>query len=200
MATTKKTTKKTTSTAATKKVAVNAAEEPQSTMSEVNKADDTLQKQLEKRKYVSGDYIPCRSVRSGHMQHLAKKSGMIYEWSDFGDVCEVEYGDLLALKASKSKFMYEPWFIIEDDQLAEDWKLSEIYSYFEGSDDAEDFLLKGAVEVRRKLMTAPQGYKDLIVDTAGRMIRSGMLDSIATIQAIDDVMHTQLNMLIGGRP
>lgn len=165
MATTKKTTKKTTSTAATKKVAVNAAEEPQSTMSEVNKADDTLQKQLEKRKYVSGDYIPCRSVRSGHMQHLAKKSGMIYEWSDFGDVCEVEYGDLLALKASKSKFMYEPWFIIEDDQLAEDWKLSEIYSYFEGSDDAEDFLLKGAVEVRRKLMTAPQGYKDLIVDT-----------------------------------
>lgn len=125
---------------------------------------------------------------------------MIYEWSDFGDVCEVEYGDLLALKASKSKFMYEPWFIIEDDQLAEDWKLSEIYSYFEGSDDAEDFLLKGAVEVRRKLMTAPQGYKDLIVDTAGRMIRSGMLDSIATIQAIDDVMHTQLNMLIGGRP
>lgn len=73
MATTKKTTKKTTSTAATKKVAVNAAEEPQSTMSEVNKADDTLQKQLEKRKYVSGDYIPCRSVRSGHMQHLAKE-------------------------------------------------------------------------------------------------------------------------------
>lgn len=203
MATTKKTTKKEPATAAKK--APKKKEMPEAVkpvVAEIEAIEAEVAPVAEpvvKKKFAPGDYIPCRSVRSGHMQHISRKSGMSYEWADFGDICDVEYGDLLALKAGKSKFMYEPWFIIEDDQLVEDWKLADLYSMFTKFEDAEDFLLQGAVQVRRDLMTAPQGYKDLIVDTAGRMIRSGMLDSIATIQVIDDVMHTQLGLLIGGR-
>ncbi|MEY8365742.1 hypothetical protein AALA22_08880 [Anaerovoracaceae bacterium 41-7] len=151
-----------------------------------------------KRKFETDDYIPCRSVRSGQMQYISRKSGMAYEWSDFGDVCDVAYGDLLALKAAKSKFLYEPWFIIENEQLVNEWKLSDIYKYFDEFDDAEDFILQGAAKVRNGLKNAPRGYKDLILDTAGHMLRAGRLDSFATIKAIDDVMNTQLLMLVKG--
>ena len=152
----------------------------------------------EKRVYQSSDLISCKSVRYGTLQHVSKKSGNMYEWSDYGDIVEVEYGDLMALKARKSKFIFAPWFIILDGQLAEEWKLTDIYSYFEDFDDIEEFLQSGAMTIRRKLPNAPQGYKDLVTYTAGNMLRNGTLDSIATIKAVDEILHKNLQMLIGG--
>lgn len=154
---------------------------------------------VEKRVYQATDMIPCKSVRYGTLMHVSKKSGDIYEWADYGDVVDVSYGDLLALKSSKSKFLFAPWFLILDEQLVEDWKLTDIYTYYEDFEDVEEFLQAGAVTLRRRLPNAPQGYKDLIVHTAGEMLRRGTLDSIATIKAIDDVLGKNLADMLGGR-
>lgn len=175
-----------------------------------NKTSSTSKKNTEKseikevvvkaepKKYGMSDYITCKSVRYGKLSYIAKKSGMLYEWSDFGDICEVEYGDLLALKASKSVFLYEPWFIILDDELAKQWNLTSLYSYFEELEEAEEFISTvSASELRKRLMSAPKGYKDIILYTAGRMVREHRLDSISTIRAIDDVMHTKLASMVG---
>ena len=151
-----------------------------------------------KRTYVAGDMIPCKSVRYGMLQHVSRKSGDSYVWEDYGDVVDVSYGDLLALKSGKSKFLYAPWFIVLDDQLAEEWKLTELYTYFKEFEDVEDFLQSGAITLRRQLPNAPQGYKDLIVHKAGEMIRNGSLDSIGTVKAIDDVLNKSLSEMIGG--
>ena len=159
---------------------------------------ETTAKVVERINYQTTDLIPCKSVRYGTLQHVSKKSGNLYEWSDYGDIVDVEYGDLMALKARKSKFIFAPWFIILDDQLAEDWKLTDIYSYFEDFDDVEEFLQSGSVTIRKKLPNAPQGYKDLVTYTAGNMLRNGSLDSIATIKAVDEILHKNLQMLIGG--
>lgn len=151
-----------------------------------------------KRAYVANDMIPCKSVRYGLLQHVSRKSGDSYVWEDYGDIVDVAYGDLLALKSGKSKFLYAPWFIVLDDQLAEEWKLKELYTYFEEFEDVEDFLQSGAITLRRQLPNAPQGYKDLIVHKAGEMIRNGSLDSIGTVKAIDDVLNKSLSEMIGG--
>lgn len=153
----------------------------------------------EKRVFKATDMIECKSLRYGLMQHISKKSGNIYEWADYGDIVEVEYGDLLSLKSSKSKFLYSPWFMIMDDQLAEDWKLADIYEPFKEFDDVEEFLQSGATTIRKTLPNAPQGYKDLVTYTAADMIRSGTIDSIATINAIDDILGKNLTTLLGGR-
>ncbi|MGF6375109.1 hypothetical protein M2140_000143 [Clostridiales Family XIII bacterium PM5-7] len=144
------------------------------------------------------ELIECKSVRFGHLRYESKKTGNIYEWSNFGDLVMVEYGDLLPLKASKSKFLLEPWFLIEDDELIEEWGLGEIYSYYNEFDDVEDFLRQDAKTIRKKLPRAPKGYKDLIAQTAGRMLRDGGLDSLASVKVIDDVLNTSLKELIGG--
>jgi len=152
----------------------------------------------EKKVYQASDMILCKSVRYGTLHHVSKKSGDMYEWADYGDEVPVAYGDLLALKSRKSKFLYAPWFLILDDQLVEEWKLADIYSYYEDFEDVEDFLQAGAITLRRKLPNAPQGYKDLIVHKAGEMIRHGTLDSIATIKAIDDILGKNLMDMLGG--
>lgn len=187
--------KKKTTTKSTSSNKKNIAVEREIT---VDAVEEIVEQIVERRAYQSNDLIPCKSVRYGTLQHVSKKSGNLYEWSDYGDIVDVEYGDLMALKARKSKFIFSPWFIILDDQLAEDWKLTDIYSYFEDFDDVEEFLQSGSMTIRRKLPNAPQGYKDLVTYTAGNMLRNGSLDSIATIKAVDEILHKNLQMLIGG--
>ena len=171
-----------------------AAEEPVAVEKVVEKAEVK-----EKRVFKATDMIECKSLRYGLMQHISKKSGNIYEWADYGDIVEVEYGDLLSLKSSKSKFLYSPWFMIMDDQLVEDWKLADIYEPFKEFDDVEEFLQSGATTIRKTLPHAPQGYKDLVTYTAADMIRNGTIDSIATINAIDEILGKNLTTLLGGR-
>lgn len=171
-----------------------AAEEPVAVEKVVEKVEVK-----EKRVFKATDMIECKSLRYGLMQHISKKSGNIYEWADYGDIVEVEYGDLLSLKSSKSKFLYSPWFMIMDDQLAEDWKLADIYEPFKEFDDVEEFLQSGATTIRKTLPNAPQGYKDLVTYTAADMIRNGTIDSIATINAIDEILGKNLTTLLGGR-
>lgn len=165
----------------------------------VKKAEIPVVAAPAKKVYQATDMIPCKSVRYGILQHVSKKSGDIYEWADYGDITEVAYGDLLALKSRKSKFLYAPWFLILDDQLVDDWNLTGVYEFFNEFDDIEDFLQSGAISLRQKLPQAPQGFKDLVVHKAGEMLRNGVLDSIGTVRAIDDILHKNLADLIGGR-
>lgn len=148
--------------------------------------------------YDSTTLIKCKSVRFGELRYVSKKSGNSYEWLNFGDICYVEYGDLLSLRVSKSKFIFEPWFIIQDSYLTEKWGLEEIYSYFSKFETAEDFLRQDAKLIKTSLLSAPRGYRDLISYTAGKMVRDGEMDSLSVIKVIDDVLHTKLSMLIGG--
>lgn len=152
----------------------------------------------ENKAYQSNDLILCESVRCGSLQYIGKKSGNLYVWSDYGDSCYVEYGDLLSLYAAKSEFITAPWFIIKDEELAKQWKLNANYEYFDIGTDIEDYLNSNASKIRNNLETAPAGFKDLVVYTAGRMIRNGTLDSLSTIRAIDDVLGINLSMLAGG--
>lgn len=150
------------------------------------------------KKFTSGDLIPCRSVRNGSMLHIARKSGNSYEWSDFGDMTEVEYGDLLAMKAGKSKFIFAPWIIIEDKDAIEALKLTSLYETFVDYEDVDEFLTMSPAQIRSKLADAPVGFKDAISTTAANMIREGRMDSIGVIKAIDDVLHKNLSTLITG--
>jgi hypothetical protein len=196
--TTKKTTTKTTAAkkTTTKKTAVESTPVETQNATEVV-ATTAAEPVMVQKTYATNDYILCKSVCYGKLTYISSKSGQRYEWSDYGDVCYVEYGDLLSLRAAKSKFIYEPWFIISDDYLAEQWKLAEIYSYFEGYDSIEDFLTNSPQELKQKLSAAPHGFQSVVVHTAGNMLREGRFDSIAALKAIDAVMNTKLSSLVG---
>lgn len=150
-------------------------------------------------KYKTDKMIPCRSVRFGSLKYDSLKSGNTYIWSDYGDICDVTYGDLLSLKSAKSKFIFEPWFIIEDAGLMAEWGLADMYSYFTGANDIAEFLQNDASSLKERLHNAPNGYKDLVVNTAGRMLRDGELDSIKALKIIDEELDTKLSVLLGGR-
>lgn len=149
------------------------------------------------KKFKPDDDIACRSVRCGKLTHESHKTFMRYEWSGYGDVCDVKYQDLIALRASKSTLLYAPWIIIENKELCAQWEdVAKLYDSFEGFEDAEAIFELSNDEFETLLRRAPQGMVNVITSTAIKMLRDNTLDSITKIRIIDDVFDTDLSMFM----
>ena len=71
------------------------------------------------KKYAPSDMIPCRSITYGELLLPGAKTKLLYTWANYGDVTEVEFQDLQALKSTRSTYLFKPRFIIEDEELVE---------------------------------------------------------------------------------
>lgn len=147
----------------------------------------------EKRKFEATDVIKCRSVTYGELLlPSSKNKDLLYSWADYGDEQEVEYQDLRALRSRRSQYIYGPLFIIEDEDLLDEWKdLNDVYKKMPNINLDELFSLSVS-ELSRRLQLIPKAFKETIKNAASARILSGELDSISKIKAIDEVLGTDL--------
>ena len=145
------------------------------------------------KKFAPDDVIECRSVTYGELVLLGFKSKLLYTWANAGDVAYVEYQDLQALQSRKSKFLTEPLFIIEDEDLVKQWggMLQPVYSKIVEA-DLEEILQLSVAKLKSRLKSSPEGIKKSIKSMAAAKIMSGELDSLNKIKAIDEVLGTDL--------
>ena len=151
-----------------------------------------------KRKFAPTDTITCRSVCYGELILEGYKTKILYTWANAGDVADVEYQDLQALQSRKSRFLTAPLFIIEDEDLVEQWSsmLKPIYSKIE-EEDFDKILSLPTSKLKSRLKALPDGMKTSIKSFAAAKIQSGEFDSINRIKVIDEVLGTELMSTIG---
>ena len=149
------------------------------------------------KKYAPDDLIPCRSITYGELLLTAPKSKLLYSWSNYGDITEIEFQDLQALKSMRSSYIFKPRFIIEDLEHVEQWKggLGKIYSDIIEV-DVEDLFSLPLNQFKAKLKKAPSGIQQAVKNVAGEKILNGSLDSLAKIRAIDEILGTDLKLYI----
>ena len=149
------------------------------------------------RKFEPDDLIVCRSITFGELLLTGKKSKLLYSWANYGDTTEVEYQDLQALKSTRSSYLFKPRFIIEDEELVEQWgkDFGDIYKNIEDI-DAEDLLKLPVAQLKSKLKKASKGVQLAVKNIAGDKILNGSLDSLAKIKAIDEILGTDLKLYI----
>jgi hypothetical protein len=149
------------------------------------------------RKFAPDDLIVCRSITFGELLLTGKKSKLLYSWANYGDTTEVEYQDLQALKSTRSSYLFKPRFIIEDEDLVEQWgkDFGDVYKNIEDI-DAEDLLKLPVAQLRSKLKKASKGVQLAVKNIAGDKILNGSLDSLAKIKAIDEILGTDLKLYI----
>jgi len=145
--------------------------------------------------------IRCKSVRQSNMFYQSKvNASMGYVWSGFGDIRELPYQEIMSMKASRSKFLYEPWIIIEDDDLLQkpEFKgdFENIYALYKEFDNPKQFFDQDASAIEKKLKDMPNGLKELIIHKAGEFIADGTLDRMSVINVLDRAFGTNLKMLM----
>lgn len=157
---------------------------------QVNTTAKTSSKKTVK-KYAPTDVIECRSVTGGELILVGDKTKLHYNWADFGDTAYVEYQDLQALQSRKASFLTKPRFIIEDENLVEQWGslLKPIYDKINMKSIEELFNLP-ANQFEAQLKIVPDGLKDSIKTKAVQMIQNDELYDIRKVRAIDTAWGT----------
>lgn len=144
------------------------------------------------------DMIMCKSVTFGRLIYTSKKTGLSYVWEDYGDIQEVQYSDLLALKSSRSAFLFKPYFVIENEDLINIWAkdFEKMYSIIALISNMDEFLSSDTSVVEKTLSELPDGLKNTVQNYAADMIRRGELDSVSMIQMIDNTLNCNLKSLL----
>ena len=143
------------------------------------------------KKYSPDDLIECRSVTGGELILIGDKSKLQYTWADYGDTAWVEYQDLQALQSRRSGFLTKPRFIIEDEDLVEQWgsMLKPIYDKI-NTQTIEDFFELPLNKFKAQLKIMPEGLKDAIKTKAVQMIQDEELYDIRKVREIDAAWGT----------
>ena len=143
------------------------------------------------KKYSPNDLIECRSVTGGELILIGDKSKLQYTWADYGDTAWVEYQDLQALQSRRSGFLTKPRFIIEDEDLVEQWgsMLKPIYDKI-NTQTIEDFFELPLNKFKAQLKIMPEGLKEAIKTKAVQMIQNDELYDIRKVREIDAAWGT----------
>ena len=143
------------------------------------------------KKYAPNDRIECRSVTGGELFLVGPKSQLLYTWEDYNDTTFVEYQDLQALQSRKSGFLVKPRFIIEDEELVEQWKsmLKPIYDKIT-TQSIEEFFELPLNKFKAQLNVMPEGLKDAIKTKAVQMIHNDELYDIRKVREMDTAWGT----------
>lgn len=164
----------------------------------VEQQDPVVQpKKVNKPKHDPNELIMCRSVRFGELRLIGPKTHMPYSWSNEGDVREVEYQDLVSWRALHSRYIFDPMIVIEDEDICEEWKadLGDLYENVKSIDLKELFKLPHRQFVSQ-LKQLPDTMKYSVQNMAYAMIQDGSLYDLRTIKAIDEILGTELKMMI----
>jgi hypothetical protein len=143
------------------------------------------------RKYAPDERIECRSVTGGELFLVGPKSKLLYTWEDYNDTTEVEYQDLQALQSRKSGFLVKPRFIIEDEELVEQWgaMLKPVYDKIT-TQTIEEFFELPINKFKAQLQVMPAGLKDAIKTKAVQMIHNEELYDIRKVREMDAAWGT----------
>ena len=162
--------------------------------------DTVVTKPTDKRvRYDKDEPIECRSVTAGTMVYIGIKTNTPYTWSNIGDIAYLDFEDVMAAVMSRSGYVMNPYFVIEDEALLEDPRLAEVkelYASMYNDGDVNAIMQLGVSDFEAALTRAPHGLKNAVKAEISRGIGDGTLDSIQKVRIADKVLGTDMARLL----
>lgn len=187
--------KNTTATKTTKAKTTKAAKKVE--VKEVPVEEKRVVKAAAPKKFDSEDLILCRSVTQGELLYQSKKTGILYIWAGYGDEVEVQYQDLLPLYLTRSSFLFNPYFVVENEDLIQQWgNLQDLYKDLFKYEDLDYVLNLNSNEFQMALLSMPAGFRESLKTMIATRIDEGSFDSLQKIKLVDEILGTDLRCLI----
>ena len=162
----------------------------------VTEVKPVVEAKPKKKKFDASEKIACRSVTDGILNMEGMKSKNLYTWREYGDIEYVEYADLVAEVRSKSSFLFNPWFIVDDDDFVnEQSQLKKFYTESYTVKELRNILQLPVAEMVATINALPSSAVNNMKSLAAAAISNGTLDSVKKIKALDEIFGTDLNLL-----
>ena len=148
-----------------------------------------------KKVFEPNEGVRCRSVTHGKLFVNGVKTGMKYIFFDYDDDVEIEYRDLVGLVRARDKAVYNPRFIIMDeDFIAEYPTLRKFYSEHFSTTNLGEILDMPNAQMKEAIANLPKSAVESLKAIAVNRISSGEIDSVRKIKALDEVFNTDLSL------
>ncbi|WP_395546716.1 MULTISPECIES: hypothetical protein [unclassified Lacrimispora] len=145
------------------------------------------------------------SNRFGELIYINHKTGDKYTWENMGDVQSLYVSDIRAMKSNQRKFLEDNWILINgiadtSDEYV-DVDVTEIYEALQISNYYKDFLCPSNLndvfnwsvdDIRNKVSKMPVSTKETIAIRANELIKAGIIDSIAKVKVLEEVIGCEL--------
>ena len=173
------------------KKTVAVAEEVQST----EKNTEEIKKPT-KKVFDPSDGVLCRSVTQGVLFVDGLRTGMKYYFAEYDGEAEIEYRDLVALVRARDKSVYNPRFIIMDEDFINEYPtLKKFYDDHYNVTNLKGILDMPEYQMREEISKLPNGALKSLKSIAVQEIADGNIDSIKKIKALDEIFGTELSLL-----
>lgn len=149
-----------------------------------------------KKEFKDTDGIMCRSVVEGRLLFVGEKTGMLYQWYGYGAEYEVEYRDLVIAVRTRGPYVFNPYFIIEDEDFLEEFPV--VKKFYEDSYDVKELkniLYMPLEDMKKAIVALPKGALKTLQSIASTEVSNKTLDSIQKIRYLDEVFGTELLLL-----
>lgn len=149
-----------------------------------------------KREFNETDGILCRSVTAGKLIMVGKKTGMKYEWGDYGREYEVEYRDLVIAVRTRSGFVFNPFFIIEDEDFLEEFPIvKKFYDESYKTHELDAIIDLPVDEMKKAILALPPGATQNFQSLAAQAVVDKRLDSLEKIRLLDEMFGINLMLM-----
>lgn len=167
-------------------------------------AEVKKQKELEEklRKKADTDYkpdemIPCRSVFPGVLLFSGTHTGMTYKFTGIGDRRNIEYQDLKAGLLEQRSSMFNPDFIIEDENLINDehwYELKQVYENMYDEKDIQRVMDLPTRDFEEAFVQLPVTARNTIITMIATQIENGTFEQYNKAKIIDKICGTRFDL------
>ena len=151
------------------------------------------------KEYKPNDIIQCHSVFPGKFLFSGPKTKAIYPFEASGDICYVEYQDLLSAMLAKKKSIMAPYIVIDDEELLEGvhWKqVKKIYDDMYDAKDLDQLLDMPFKSFEKSFAKLPIGAKKRVMMTISSKVRSGEFSEMNKIRLVDEACSSNIAVLL----
>lgn len=145
------------------------------------------------KKITNDTMVECKNGVHGPLIYVSgRNAGYVVEWEDFGEVQDIDYGELLIMRGSQPRFFRDNWILIEDAEVLKKLGVDRYYKNALTTENFDDVFHWSAADIRSKVPEMSAGMRDSIRVRAKELVKSGELDSRSVIKALNEVLHCDL--------
>ena len=163
----------------------------------IQSAEDTAENSTKKTYRVKKDIDPNTvvSVRNGFqgtLIYISNRTGERFTWDSFGDEQDMDLKELKNAKNSSKLFFENNWFLIDDPEIIDYLGVTKYYENSLKYDSFDDLFEKKPSEIKEILSKISNGQKLSVIYRAKQLIEDGSIDSIKTINALENSLSVEL--------
>ena len=170
------------------------------TIKEEKKAEKEKEEAAKKKSdtdYKPDEMISCRSIFPGVLIFNGVHSGITYTFNGMGDRRNIEYQDLKAGMLLQHSMLFNPDFIIEDYNLINDerWsELKEVYENMYTDEDIKKVMKLPTRQFKEAFLKLPVTARQSIITLIATQIENGTFDEYSKVKFIDETCGTRLDL------